>query len=468
MRSSLNLGRLILTIVILLISGCQATETLVTERPTEFASTETPIPEPTDSPTETPTVTPTITANPDPLSFVEQISIPDCLPNQSLPEEGFFSGLFNMESYRYRTLYQYKDVDIYPVGELAMVIEGAHDGGRVNKFDVLTIEFPSWIYPRSHIVSQDLRTHEETELVITESGVWVKTDYQAGWIEFTIDEPNDLINVTEIFGPELILWMLSGIRLQEDTQVQESHIVLNGEDVIHYCWVEKDTQFLTHYFLDYRPLGTALNNTTMHIWVTELDRHLVRLALSGESPSDFYGEEIIHDTPFDFLLWLEVTDINREVIIEPPIPDNVKLTFPGGESEELPQPESTPDVIPIAEGAVEIDQDKLDKLISRDIPREFINIPEWTLKSVSEYGQSISFFFPDYKLPVYETQMGFFEIANFYTNVLEDQGWDLYHYVLQLGELKFILLFKKGGEIITLAITGSEGKAIFWFVTNES
>jgi hypothetical protein len=400
----------------------------------------------------------------EPPDFIDGISIPECVPNQPFPQQALFSGLDDMESYRYRALYQYKDGDTYAEGELAMAVLGAHSGGRVNTLEVLTIPFPSWIYPRSHIVTYDLHARRSTELTITEEGVWVSTDNEEGWVEYTIDEPNDLINVAEIFGPEMIFWMLSELRAQEDPQIQENHVELDGEDVIHYCWVMEGGQFLAHYFLDYRDLGTALNSPTIHIWVTELDRHLVRLALTGESPGAFYGEEIVHDTPHDFLYWLEILDINQEVTIEPPTPNEVILSFPAGQPGQSDPSQSTTGDIPVPEGAVEVDQETFDELRSRDIPREFINIPEWTLRPVSGFGQSISFFFPDYVQSIYETDMGVFEIANHYTDVLGVQGWDLHHDVLQLGELKFIVLFNRGNDIITLAITGIGEKAVFWLL----
>ena len=65
---------------------------------------------------------------------------------------------------------------------------------------------------------------------------------------------------------------------------------------------------------------------------------------------------------------------------------------------------------------------------------------------------------------VYQTDLGVFEIADYYAEVFAEQGWELYHHVLQLGELKFIVLFRRGAEIMTLAITGAEDGVVFWLL----
>ncbi|MGD8815431.1 MAG: hypothetical protein PVI78_13240, partial [Anaerolineales bacterium] len=195
MRYLPSTARLILAVAILFGGACSVGEPATSEFPADTPGFKSP-------------------------DFIDGISIPECVPDQSFPQEALFSDLYDMESYRYKALYQYKDGDTYAEGELAMAVLGVHSGGRINTLEVLTIPFPSWIYPRSHIVTYDLHTHRGTELIITEEGVWVNTDYEKGWVEYTIDEPNDLINVAEIFGPELILWMLSELRAQEDPQIQ--------------------------------------------------------------------------------------------------------------------------------------------------------------------------------------------------------------------------------------------------------
>ena len=99
----------------------QATQTAV-------APTATNIP---PSPTPTPEATPTPTRK----EQVEQVVLPDCIEGDTSDEvifhellESILPGLYEMESFQYRTIYRYKEDELYPEDELSIEILGAHSG----------------------------------------------------------------------------------------------------------------------------------------------------------------------------------------------------------------------------------------------------------------------------------------------------------------------------------------------------
>ncbi|MFC1923588.1 hypothetical protein ACFLY4_09915, partial [Chloroflexota bacterium] len=336
----------------------QATQTAV-------APTATNIP---PSPTPTPEATPTPTRK----EQVEQVVLPDCIEGDISDEvifhellESIFPGLYEMESFRYRTIYLYKEDELYPEDELSVEILGAH-GGLISEPDGGSSYFyplTSQNYEQSHVIQTDLSSGEQTEYIVNQEGFFVRESSDSGWTYFEQLLPRDMLNMAEMLSPREIIFMLTGgggltpgiwtgipLMAQQDT--------LDQVEVMHRCWIlEERSENIDGYLIHYESLYTFLKDVEVHLWTADDDTRLVRLAITGTHNEERLSENdfLEHDTPRELLLWMDLYDVGKEIEIEEPSQASITLTVPKFDKSPAAVVDAPHNELPLPEDAETLD-----------------------------------------------------------------------------------------------------------------
>jgi hypothetical protein len=143
-----------------------------------------------------------------------------------------------------------------------------------------------------------------------------------------------MINLADMFSPHLVLsFMIGGGGLapgvRADTPTMAQVETIDGQEVMHRCWILPEiSDEISAYLIHYESLYTFFNNAEIHLWTTEGDSQLVQLILTGQHIGERLGEYEgnMHDTPSEFLLWMELFDLDRPFDILPPDSGEIGLS----------------------------------------------------------------------------------------------------------------------------------------------
>jgi ligand-binding sensor domain-containing protein len=430
------------------------------------------------------TQTPVLSTSPTSLLVTDSVTIPTCAEDGTGDTRAFNElleslapSVYEMDSYRYRTLYRYLEGDRYADGELSVEVEGAHNGLLSSPAESI-LTFGSQSYEHSNVVVTDLHSGARTETIVTEDGFWVREEDNMGWVAFDPATPADLSNLAEMFSPQVILFMVGGggslaPGARADTPAMMQVETLDGREVTHRCWIlptYEDFDF-NAYLIHWENTYTFLSDAQIHLWTTEDDTQLVRMALTAKHGEERQGlsdyaeedEYTQHDPPRDFLLWMEISDVNTPVEIEPPPLDQIALTIPG---ERNPAADlSTPyNDLPLPAGAekVGVFGDEVEGWPPERMsttPREY----RWLDYTIRNEGVLDEYFGPGWdQIPadrraVYEAEMDLPEAAAFYLDEMSRRGWSLKEKFYQLGLPVLYLFFERDG--VTFPIILETNKA---------
>jgi sugar lactone lactonase YvrE len=456
-------------LMVLLISGCLVAcglpqvESIPTETQiismeqavqTNGAPTETDLPL-NSTPTQSPT--PTFTRQ----ELVEQVTIPDCIANNTEDQTIFHEllislipELFEMESFQYRTVYLYKEDNIYPEDELSIEILGTHSG-KIPEPEI----HGSYFYPlttqryeRSHVIQTDLLTNEQTEYFLNQNGLFIREPDSSGWIFFEQFAPEDFLNMAEMLSPQEIYFMLTGgggltPGIWSEVPEMAQQETLNKNEVVHRCWILNErSEGIDGYLIHYESLYTFLTDVEVHLWTSDKDTNLVRLAISGihngERLSEYEGLE--HEIPKDFLLWIDLYDDgNMNEFKEPTINENM-VTFPSSTSGAVAIKGAPYNELPLPEDAEISNENILSEGYDPAIPREFL-FPnhDSVINALETHIGSNWYDLPMERHPGYQTLTNQDQLVHFYLEEMEQRGWDLDSIFIQLGWPRYFLIFKR-------------------------
>jgi streptogramin lyase len=300
-----------------------------------------------------------------------------------------------------------------------------------------------------------------TELIVTGDGLWLRSADDPGWMAFDSATSADMFNLMDMFSPPLVLSfmigggggsLLPGVRAAEPTMARPE--TLNGQEVMHRCWLLPEVDDgVNAYLIHYESLYTFLNNAEIHLWTAVDDTQLVRLALTGDHVGERLGEYdgTMHDTPVDFLLWMEVYDLDQAIEIVPPESPELALTITTNSG-----PGDTVSA-PFIELPLPVDAELVgvfgESYSSTIVPREY----SW-LDSEIQYGV-LSYYYgsgwydtPTDRLPAYETKINLYETIDFYLDEMSSLGWHLLDTFLQGGWPVLYLFFEKDGAILPIIL----------------
>lgn len=405
-----------------------------------------------------------------------QVTVPACVPGEPQDElwfheviEAVAPALLEMDSYRYRSVYYYKAGDLYPEEELALEVVGAHSGLVEPPEDAFAV-LSSQVYRRSHVTVTDLHNNAQYEIIITEDGLWIRPPDSQGWVAIDGGSSSDLVNLPDLFNPQSAIWMLvAGGTLApgvtSDAPVMAEKETVGGTEAVHRCWPPGGG-----YLVHAPDLYTFLENVQIHLWTTPEDTELVRLAVVAQHTGERYFDEGIleHDPPNDFVLWMELSDVNERVVIEPPPSGQVDLTLAAPVVEEPHPIEAPHNELPVPSGARPLDPQEYfapwDGDFSALPPREYM------YESVGSYFVDAYFGSGWANLPfdrraVYETELDVYRLAAFFLDEMAKRGWQLKARFLQLGDTEVYLAFTRDEVILPIVIEESEeNEAVFWAV----
>ncbi len=385
--------------------------------------------------------------------------------------------LSEMDSYRYRTLYRYTEGGRYVDDDLSVELEGVHTGLLAAPVEGI---FPitSQSYDRSDVILTDLRSGSRTETIVTEDGFWVLGPDEPGWVAFNPATPADFTNLAEMFSPLGILFTIGGggsliAGVQAESPAMMYAEILDGREVTHRCWIlpaYEDNDFnavLIHWENTY----TFLSEAEVHLWTTKDDEQLVQLVLTAKHSeerqglSEYADEDIYvqHDPPRDFLLWMEITDVDAPIEIEPPPLDQVMLTIPLAEkpATDIAAPYND---LPLPTGAERVgvfggDLEKWPPERLTTTPREFRWLDISLLYGFYGYESVLDHYFglgwdqiPADRRPVYEAEIELNEAIGFYLEEMGHRGWLLGEKFLLQGAPMLYLFFEREGVIVPVIL----------------
>jgi hypothetical protein len=384
--------------------------------------------------------------------------------------ESLASNVYKMDSFRYHTLYRYLESDRYADGELSVDVQGAHNGLLASPVESI---FPlaSQSYERSDVILTDLSSRSRTETIVTEDGFWVRESDEQGWVAFNPATPADLTNLAEMFSPQVVLFLVGGggslapgVRAEAPEMMHAE--TLDGHEVNHRCWIlptYEDYDF-NAYLVHWENTYTFLSDAEVHLWTTKDDTQLVRMALTAKHPEERQGlsdyaeedEYTQHDPPRDFLLWMEISDVDTPIEIEPPPFDQIALTIPG-EGNPAEDVSASYNDLPLPAGAEKVgvfggDLDEWPPERLSATPREY----RWLDYTIRYEGVLDQYLGPGWRQisedrrPVYEAEIKPAEAAAFYLNEMSRRGWRLKGNFYQLGLPVLYLVFERDG--ITLPV----------------
>jgi hypothetical protein len=241
-----------------------------------------------------------------------------------------------MENFLYRTIYSYKSGDEYVDDDLSVEVLGAHSG-LIPKPESGYFPLPSKQYKKSHFVSTDLRSGYRSESIVTDEGYWVRQGEDSVWMAFEGFPGENLSNMAEVLSPSPygIAMLVAGLGSVANygTPVMSQTETLHGEEVLHRCWIPPRNDSMIDSVLMHGPdLYTFLGDTEVHLWTTEDDTSLVRLAMTGTHSEERLFEDFVeHETPREFLLWMDVIQVDTplDIKIKPPPDTEISFTLQG-------------------------------------------------------------------------------------------------------------------------------------------
>ncbi|MFC2026234.1 two-component regulator propeller domain-containing protein [Chloroflexota bacterium] len=502
-----NLFLVVGFLTFIFVSGCGQEETSSPIKTPTKTKTQEKVSIPTATKKTAPTQTNTKEATSDPAvtmepastsdtfyTFKEDVEIPDCAPSDSKDDllfqevvEAISPKLSEMDSYRYRTLYYYKSGEIYAEDELALQIIGEHSSLMPDNEEYHAVDLESNAYKQSHTIMSDLHTGEQSEMILTEEGIWTRNSDGSGWIEITQGDRWHIANLADIFSPESAVALVgNGGAITLNEQVSPSLMtqfeVIDGEKVTHRCWKpepigegEEPYNQINTVLVHGRDLYGFLTDTEIHLWTSEDDSQLIRLTVKGSHIAERYYEDGIldHDPANDFLLWVDLVDVNQPLEIKPPQSDQVSLTIPDSRPESLGDSEAPYNQFPTPPDATlanledyssEVIQANIDRTgITREIlllgpPREYLPFHRELTNSI----MTKRFGFWDQvsadRSPVYETDMDLYSLVLFYADEMAKLGWALEDAHFQLGYPKYLLVFTRGAFSIPVVLDGGMEK----------
>jgi hypothetical protein len=257
---------------------------------------------------------------------------------------------------------------------------------------------------------------------------------------------------------------------------------IDGIEVTHRCYkpeqyedADEPFDLVNFAWPHYEGVFTGYQDAEIHLWTTDNDSQLLRFAIKGKEIVEVYSEYgiIEHNPPNDFLLWVELSDINQPIEIIPPSSEDVVIMIPDkniiprldvdSPYNQLPLP---PDADLVSDSEYkwlkEVESIIEETGITPEIaklfrPREFmayINEFEYFLLE-EKYDSNWSSVSED-RHPIYETDMKISSLIHFFADNMYDLGWILNDAVLELGyPNKFFLFFRR--DNITLPIILEEG-----------
>jgi streptogramin lyase len=397
----------------------------------------------------------------------------------------FESALAEMDSYRYRTIYRYKSGTDYPEEELALEIQAEHSGLLDEPYSPF-IEFPSQTYEKSHIKVTDLHSLSQIEAIITEEGIWIRDVTDSGWIELTNGNPSHLVNLAERFSPYEVRWFVRGL-IPPEAKMMKSTLTLEGLEVTHRCYkpdhyadASEPFNNINFILFHWEHLFSGLQDAELHVWTSNNDSQLVRLAIKGKHVVDSYFEYgyLLHESPNDFMLWVDLDDVNQPIDIDAPTGEQILLTIPEKESNQAPNSETPfnqiplpPDAKLISESEKEWKDETWTSIEEEGItpenvllfrPRDFIG---WeyefynsTMSEIFGYGW---FDFPPDRQPIYETEMDTLDLVHFFAENMPNSGWTLENAYIQFSTPKYFLHFTRDKVINVIILDQVEDKKSF-------
>lgn len=457
-------GFLIILFCILL-SGCGNT-------PEEQASPTT-----TQPLQSTATLSSTPTPEPSPL---REIQIPACIPGGDEGTmrfndviEGILPALYDMESYQYRTIYAYQTGEVYLEDELALEIIGEYsrlvDPAIYDDEPVsLPITLISHYFQESHTVISDLHTNLQTETVINNEGIWVRIPDQTDWIHLKDASRANLYILPELFDPHYLTFMTAGggslsPGIRTDAPDNVAVETIDGITTKHRCWVvtRPEDWEIGGYLIYQDYLYSYLGDFEVHLWTTENDTQLFRIAIQGSHVGERYFDYgvVSHDDDRKLILWSELTKVNERISVAPPDQEISLIEIPFGqfsqtnislELQDFPAPEDAR--IP----GDEFSQEEIDQFDWLK-PREYIyEQSELIYGFMGSYLGSSWNGVPFDRLVSYETDLSFTDTLLFYLDQQGQRGWSLENYVLKVAEAEteVVLIFSRNGAPLAIDITG--------------
>jgi ligand-binding sensor domain-containing protein len=440
-----------------------------TPETTPIPATNTPVvPTVTSSPTM---VIPTLTPTPALIS----LEIPECVPDGSGGNLQFYEALqatsgrmAEWDSYQFNTLYEYLLDGNYSPEDLSVQVHGQYSSLRTETDeDLLHYPMSSQRYINSHVVYTDLQSKLRSETIITPDGFWYQPQGEAGWIAFEGATSAEMLQLGEWFSPEVIVYMLSNgyfePGIQAEMTANEKPETINGKEVIHRCWVipGQNEQF-NAYLNQGEFIFSMLNNTVVHLWTSNNDTELVRLALTGLHTGEYYHEVgfFAHESPSQFLLWLDIDEIDQSHAIEQPSEDTIVTSLPISSDlkkeisqfpfNDLPLPEdASPDSTGISPAASWIPFGN-----SAVLPHEY-SVDLYNLESelMSRFlGPTWDQTTSD-RSPQYSTHASLTKLSDFYFEEMSRRGWTLAGKFLEAGLPRLFLFFQREQVSFLIVLT---------------
>lgn len=422
---------------------------------TPLPATNTPIiPTVTSSPTM---VIPTLTPTPALIS----IEIPECIPDGSGGELDFSETLIGTsarmlewESYRFSTLYEFFLDGNYSPEDLSVQIQGEYSGLLEEPTEyLLNSPLSSQRYEDSRVIYNDLRARQQSETIITPAGFWHRPPGETNWIAFEGATGADIFQFGEMLSPESVVYLLNNINFQPGVQASQTAFekpeTIDGKAVIHRCWVipsydEGPDAYLIHGNYIY----TLLKKAEVHLWTADNDTELIRLVLTGSHTGEYYHEQglDLHDTPSQFILWLDVDKIDQPITIDQPPEDAIVATLPDSVIEQNEISDYPFNDFPLPKDALADSTGA-----SQTVPLEFL-VDDYYLKSElpSQFLGPLWYQTTSDRWPQYITQASLPELSSFYLAEMSLRGWTLAEKFLEAGFQRLFLFFQR--EQITLLI----------------
>jgi len=402
-------------------------------------------------------VIPTLTPTPALIS----VEIPECISDGSGGELEFSEALIatsarmlEWDSYRFSTLYEFLLDGNYSPEDLSVQIQGEYSGLLEEPTEYLLYSpLSSQRYEDSRVIYNDLRARQQSETIITPAGFWHRPPGETRWIALEGSTGADIFQFGELLSPESVVYLLNNTNFQPGVQASQTAFekpeTIDGKAVIHRCWVipsqdEESDAYLIHGNYIY----TLLKNAEVHLWTADNDTELTRLVLTGSHTGEYYHEQgfDLHDSTSQFILWLDIDEIDQPITIDQPPEDAIVASLPDSVNEQneisyypfndFPLPK---DALADSTGA------------SQTVPLEFL-VDDYYLKSElpSQFLGPLWYETTSDRWPQYITQASLPELSSFYLDEMSLRGWTLAEKFLEAGFQRLFLFFQR--EQITLLI----------------
>lgn len=404
----------------------------------------------------------------------DTLHVPNCVPNQDWEEEAYsgFRYLYQLDSFRYTAIYRFIEEENYAHDELSLQVSGTHMN-LVKEGEPYSLNIPSLLYERSHVTAINLQSNSKTEVITNEKNIWVSVSSDPGWAKFNRGEIEEVQNLVEVFGPQVIANWFAGLYgsslgevMPDDLQMMKKNEIINGREVIHYCWDEADT-YLWHILFDAVAIGTSLEDIEFHVWTSKADSHLVRFAIKAKHSSDVFFELVEHDSSLDFLYWVEINDVGQDFDVEVPSINETIIDFQSIKTTAPPASSAPYNDFPLPNMAAAMDKELyFDASNGRNDPREYEIISGGNSRNFidSSLRQGLDSF-PMQQRHVIETELKMFEITNFYLDELVSRSWVLEDLLLELGVERLFLSFRRDEQKLLVVIEERPDKnTIVWAV----